>query len=292
MATLPASGYIPNASRTTAEQKVALEALRHILAESIGGEARATKTIASGAITLSEGAGGGIIKLDTEAAAASDTLDTISTTNTRDGQVIIIMAENAARVVTVNHGFGGTGQILLQDSVDFVFASLNAWIMLQRRSTDWVELMRWVPVSDMTAITTYDTGDLIEVYDSSATTKKKLALTDLMNNVGYLNVPQNSQSAAYTLVLADAGKHILHPSTDANARTFTIPANASVAFPVGTTVTFVNETSQNVTIAITTDTLTLAGTTTTGSRTLGQNGVATAIKVTSTKWIISGTGLT
>lgn len=105
-------------------------------------------------------------------------------------------------------------------------------------------------------------------------------------------IPQNSQSAAYTLVAADAGKHIYHPSTDANARTFTIPANASVAYPLGTALTFINETSQVVTIAITSDTLVLAGTGTTGSRSLAQYGVATAIKVTSTRWIISGPGLT
>ncbi len=69
--------------------------------------------------------------------------------------------------------------------------------------------------------------------------------------VGFRNAPVNSQSAAYTLVLADAGKVILHPSTDANARTFTIPANSSVAYAVGTVLTFVNMTSQVVTIAIT-----------------------------------------
>jgi hypothetical protein len=109
---------------------------------------------------------------------------------------------------------------------------------------------------------------------------------------GFRNIPQNSQSAAYTCVAADSGKHILHPAADTNARTFTIPANSSVAFPVGTAITFINETSQVVTIAITTDTLTWAGTTLTGSRSLGQNGMATAIKVTSTKWIISGDGLT
>lgn len=110
--------------------------------------------------------------------------------------------------------------------------------------------------------------------------------------VGFRHVPQNSQSAAYTLVAADAGKHIYHPSTDANARTFTIPANSSVAFPIGTSITFINETSQVVTIAITTDTLVLAGTGTNGSRSLAQYGVATAIKVTSTRWYINGTGLT
>ncbi len=104
---------------------------------------------------------------------------------------------------------------------------------------------------------------------------------------------QVSQSAAYTLVLADAGKQIFHPSADTTARTWTIPANSSVAFPIGTAIVFVNQASAGVlTISITTDTMRLAGTGTTGSRTLAANGIATALKVTATEWLISGTGLT
>lgn len=105
------------------------------------------------------------------------------------------------------------------------------------------------------------------------------------------NIVQNSQSTAYTAVLSDANKHILHPSSDANNRTFTIPANSSVAYPIGTTLTFINKIN-TVTIAITTDTLTLAGAGTTGSRSLAANGMATAIKIASTEWMISGPGLT
>ncbi len=104
-------------------------------------------------------------------------------------------------------------------------------------------------------------------------------------------IRQNSQTAAYTTVLTDGGKHIYHPSSDNNARTFTIDSNDNVAYPVGTAITFVNEIN-TVTIAITSDTLTLAGAGTTGSRTLAANGIATALKVASTKWVISGTGLT
>lgn len=105
-------------------------------------------------------------------------------------------------------------------------------------------------------------------------------------------IEQNSQNAAYTFVLADAGKHILHPAADTMARIFTIPANSSVAFPVGTAITIVNQNAAGVvTIAITTDTMRLAGSGTTGSRTLAANGIATALKITSTEWIISGTGL-
>lgn len=116
---------------------------------------------------------------------------------------------------------------------------------------------------------------------------------DGTTEVGFLSIPQESKSADYTLVLADSGKHVLHPSADTTPRTFTIPANSSVAFPVGTAVTFINQDSAGeITIAITTDTMRLAGDGGTGSRTLASNGIATAVKVTSTEWIISGVGLT
>jgi hypothetical protein len=109
--------------------------------------------------------------------------------------------------------------------------------------------------------------------------------------VGFRNTPVNSQSADYTLVLADSGKTILHPVADDNARTFTIPANSSVAYPVGTVISFVNL-QNTVTIAITTDTMYLANDGDTGNRTLAEYGMASAMKVASTTWIISGSGLT
>jgi hypothetical protein len=116
---------------------------------------------------------------------------------------------------------------------------------------------------------------------------------DGTNAVGFRNIPQNSQSAAYTLVLTDAGKHILHPSADTTARIFTIPANSSVAYPIGTALTFINQNGAGVvTIAIATDTMRLSPAGTVGSRTLAANGSATCIKITSTEWIISGSGLT
>ena len=134
----------------------------------------------------------------------------------------------------------------------------------------------------------------ITLTPATLSASRTLTLPEPGENVtlGYLNSPVNSQSAAYTLVLADSGKTILHPSTDANARTFTIPANGSVAYATGTVVTFINMTSQVVTIAITTDTMYLAGTGSTGSRSLAQYGIATAVKIDSTTWVISGNGLT
>lgn len=112
-------------------------------------------------------------------------------------------------------------------------------------------------------------------------------------SIGYRIIPQNSQSAAYTLVLGDSAYQIYHPGADTTARTWTIPANSSVAYPIGTTITFINDTSAGVvTISITTDTMVLAGAGTTGSRTLAASGIATAVKMTSTRWMINGTGLT
>jgi hypothetical protein len=111
-------------------------------------------------------------------------------------------------------------------------------------------------------------------------------------NAGFLEIPLNGQSANYTLVLSDSGKSIYHASGDGAGDTYTIPANSSVAYPTGTVLTFINSDTNSVSIAITTDTMTLCGTTTTGTRTLAQNGEANAIKVTSTAWIICGTGLT
>lgn len=110
-------------------------------------------------------------------------------------------------------------------------------------------------------------------------------------STGPSDIAVNSQSTAYTTVLTDKDKFILHPTADNNARTYTIDSNANVAYAIGTVLTFVNQIN-TVTIAITTDTLVLAGAGTTGSRTLAANGVATALKIETTKWMISGTGLT
>lgn len=112
---------------------------------------------------------------------------------------------------------------------------------------------------------------------------------DGTNSVGFLNIPQNVQTGNYTLVLADAGDHIYRGS--GGAATWTIPANSSVAYPIGTAITFINLSATSVSIAITSDIMYLSSAGTTGTRTLAQYGSATAIKITSTSWLISGSGL-
>ena len=103
---------------------------------------------------------------------------------------------------------------------------------------------------------------------------------------GFRSIPQNSQTGAYTLALTDAGKHI-----SITTGGVVIPANGSVAFPTGTAVVIYNNSSSPQNISITTDTLRFAGTANTGTRALGAYGVATVLKVASTTWVISGTGV-
>jgi hypothetical protein len=124
--------------------------------------------------------------------------------------------------------------------------------------------------------------------------------------IGYMGIPSSSgaTSGQYNLTIGDAGEHIYTTVT----RTVTIPGNTTgtgpVAFPVGTTISFVNDVGAVLTLQMasgTTDNCVLANTNGTGTnlitggsgtRTLAANGVATLIKVTSTRWYISGNGLT
>lgn len=103
------------------------------------------------------------------------------------------------------------------------------------------------------------------------------------NSIGFRGLPQNSQTTGYTLVLADAGRHI-----SITTGGVTIPANGVTAFPVGTTIVIYNNSASGQTISISTDTLRQAGTANTGNRTLAQRGVATLIKVGSTEWVVTG----
>jgi hypothetical protein len=131
------------------------------------------------------------------------------------------------------------------------------------------------------------TGGVVINNVAAATTASTAA------SVGYLGLPQNATGST-TLTITDAGKHIYVTSA---SQTITIPAATSVAYPIGTTITFIaGPSASSTSIAITTDTMYLAGTGTTGTRTLAAYGMATAVKVSGTSssgvWFINGTGLT
>ena len=152
------------------------------------------------------------------------------------------------------------------------------------------------------SLTTNVTGILPPAAGGSGVNNGTNTLTITLNSASFaspadgliapLDLLQNSQSGTYTAVLGDNGKQLYNASVSAN--TFTIPSNASVPYQIGATLTFVNPSGGGVlTITINSDVLYLAGTTATvGTRTLTAIGIATAVKVGATTWIINGVNIT
>jgi hypothetical protein len=110
--------------------------------------------------------------------------------------------------------------------------------------------------------------------------------------IGYRDLPQITASNV-TLALSDASEHF-YANTGAPT-TITVPSNANVAFPIGTTIVIVNRGAGNITIqnqAVGAPFLYLSGNaTTTTSRTLTQYGMATLLKTETNLWFVNGTGL-
>ncbi len=166
----------------------------------------------------------------------------------------------------------------------------------ENAGTNWLEVTRTGTVIDLIKLLAkLELTGVIELGHASDTTLSRHA-AGVMAVEGvpiYPGIPTNAQSANYTFTLSDAYKKILHPSSDTTARTYTCPANASVAYPLDTVITVVNQNGAGViTIGINADTMRLAGTGATGNRTLAANGIATLMKLSATEWIISGVGLT
>ena len=102
---------------------------------------------------------------------------------------------------------------------------------------------------------------------------------------GPSDIPQNSQTSAYTLVAGDNGKHI-----NITTGGVTVPSGV---FSAGNVVSIYNDSGSNQTITQGSSvTLRLAGFATTGNRTLAQYGLCSALCVGSNEFVISGAGLT
>jgi hypothetical protein len=137
------------------------------------------------------------------------------------------------------------------------------------------------------------TGD-VDISDTGSTSDR---------TVGFRGTPMNTRTGGtgYTLTLSDNGKVIY--KGDNTAQTWTVPANATVAFPIGTTILLDNTnggstTATTVTIAKGASVIIVRGdgVGTLGAdpatRTLARGNSATLRKVATNTWIITGsTGL-
>ena len=101
------------------------------------------------------------------------------------------------------------------------------------------------------------------------------------NELGWKDVPANSQTSAYTLVIGDRGKQVLITTGGV-----TVPQSV---FSVGNIVTIVNNSGTAQTITQGTGvTMHQAGTANTGNRTLAAWGIASVLCVGSSVFVISG----
>jgi len=105
-----------------------------------------------------------------------------------------------------------------------------------------------------------------------------------------INLALNAQTGTtYTFVLTDNGK--LVTASNGSAQTYSIPTNASVAYPTGTQINIIQIGAGQVTInAVTSGTTTIAstGATATAPKLRAQYSSATCIKVATDTWYVVG----
>jgi hypothetical protein len=255
----------------------------------LGGRYDASTTVTAGTVTLTNTATNYVVFHRTTAVVSVSTASTNWDDTATYGRLYKLTVAGGVVTATEDHRLrgligaaagGGTGDVVgPASSVDAeiaLFDSTTGKLIKRATGTGYAKVTSGVLSAD-----------------STATVQAAMQGAGLdVDACGFRGIPQNAQTGNYTLVAADAGKHIYHASGAGAGDTYTIPANGSVAYEIGTSITFVNMDSNALSIAITTDTMNLAGTGTTGTRSLAQYGVATAVKIDSTAWIISGTGLT
>ena len=118
---------------------------------------------------------------------------------------------------------------------------------------------------------------------------RTVTIPDETFTVGYIGAPQSTNT---TLALTDQGKHVYF--TGGSTATLSVATNASVAFPIGTTILVVNNNSANLTIQNATSGVSfqLANGASATSRTVATKGMATLLYVGSDTWYVSGAGVT
>ena len=108
-------------------------------------------------------------------------------------------------------------------------------------------------------------------------------------SIGYRDLPQVT-AGNVTLALTDASKHFY--ANTGTPTTITVPSNANVAFPLGTTIVVINKGLGNISVAKQVEVgMYLAGNSTSATRTLTSYGMATLVKTETNVWFINGTGL-
>ena len=108
--------------------------------------------------------------------------------------------------------------------------------------------------------------------------------------MGYLTIPQVLLTANTTTAFSDIGKH--YYSTSNVDISLTIANNSTIGWPVGSTITIVNQGTGNILIEQDSGvSLYLGGNSTAANRTVTSYGLATVLNVAANVWFINGSGV-
>ncbi len=184
-----------------------------------------------------------------------------------DGNVFHITGATQINLLASTNFQAGSTVTLIFDSTPLV--KHNTAVSGANKPILLVGGVDWTPAANDVLTLTYDGTSW---YDS---------------RIGALNalgiVPINAQSGTtYTFALVDRGA--LVTGSNGAATTFTIPANSSVPFPVGTVLNIAQIGDGQITVAITSDTLNGKN----GLKCSGKYAMVSATKLTSTTWILTG----
>jgi hypothetical protein len=208
----------------------------------------------------------GAIGANTANSGAFTTLSASSTTSLNNYSNIYISTGSAASTSALSivgnvYGQGGTGYLDILKVTNTYSAVTNPSKYFRLNQTGGLEIVN--SAYSATIFSLSDSG----------------LLNDGIGNVR--DIPQNSQSGAYTLVASDNGKHI-----SITTGGVTVPAGV---FTAGKSVVIFNNSASSQTITQGTSvTMYLSGTATTGNRTLAQYGLCTVLCYAANSFVISG----
>lgn len=256
--------------------------------------AAGTWTRALDADTASE-IGGGTVNADSGTVNGGQlfttsfrTTDTLGTTAMAWGRVIDTLASGLVTSAMIEDGTIVNGDIGASAAIAYSKLSLsNSILNADINASAAIADSKLATISTAgkvsgSAITSGTIGGSTSI-NTSGTITTSAAITDVAGNVR--DIPQNSQTSAYTLVAADNGKHI-----SITTGGVTVP---SAIFSAGDVISVFNNSASNQTITQGASvTMYLAGSATTGNRTLAQRGICTVLCVASNTFVISGAGLT
>ena len=280
--------YVVQEQQDRNDVVAAQQAAATLAANSALAASSAAVTTANSASTTANGLAASIATANTNASAAVTTANSASTTANGLAASIATANTNASAAVTTANSASTTANSL---AASIATANTNASAAVTTANSASATANSAETTANSVASSAASAQATANAAQSTATAALPKAGGTMAGDIafapsqGYPRIPQNSRTSSYTLLAADAGRHV-----SITTGGVTVPSGV---FGVGDAVTVYNDSGspQAITQGASV-TLRQAGTTSTGNRTLAAYGIATLLCVASNTFVISGAGLT